>query len=67
MLILQKYYYPADLSDANLSVGYDQFIQRDEALKEHIDTLLDALTHIRLKDEDSSTSQADIVRGENVM
>ncbi|KAJ2959772.1 hypothetical protein NQZ79_g4790 [Umbelopsis isabellina] len=56
-----KYYYPADLSDADLSVGYEDFIQRDENLKEHIDTLLDALTHYRSKETDPLSSQADIV------
>ncbi|CAM0138236.1 unnamed protein product [Umbelopsis sp. WA50703] len=56
-----KYYYPADISDADLSVGYEQFIQRDENLKEHIDTLLDALTHYRSKESDPTLSQANIV------
>jgi cell division septum initiation protein DivIVA len=42
-------------------VGYEQFIQRDENLKEHIDTLLDALTHYRSKESDPTLSQANIV------
>jgi hypothetical protein len=58
---LQKYYLPADLSNANLSVGFDQFIQRDAELKEHIDTLLDALTHLRSKNTDSASIKANIV------
>jgi hypothetical protein len=58
---LKKYYLPADLSDADLSVGYDKFIQRDPELKEHIDTLLDALTIARSKNKDPSSITADIV------
>ncbi|KAG2184190.1 hypothetical protein INT44_009205 [Umbelopsis vinacea] len=56
-----KYYLPADLSDADLSVGYKEFIQRDPELKEHIDTLLDALTIARSKNEDPNATKADIV------
>jgi hypothetical protein len=61
LIRLKKYYLPADLSDADLSVGYDEFIQRDPELKEHIDTLLDALTHARSKNKDPDTITADIV------
>lgn len=42
-----------------MNVGYDQFIQRDESVSEHIDTLLDALTTVKQKHP--SDIQADIV------
>ncbi|KAG1169830.1 hypothetical protein G6F70_008113 [Rhizopus microsporus] len=58
-----KYYYPP--SGKDLNVGYDQFIQRDESVSEHIDTLLDALTTVKQKHP--SDIQADIVTWRGIM
>lgn len=54
----QKYYYPPAGKDLN--VGFDRFIQRDESVPEHIDTLLDALTQLNTNTDQKST--ADIVK-----
>ncbi|KAF7723122.1 decapping endonuclease targeting mRNA [Apophysomyces ossiformis] len=53
-----KYYY--EPTGKHLSVGYDQFIKRDETLKEHLDTLLDALTDAQQHSDDPSLTKADI-------
>ncbi|KAG1446202.1 hypothetical protein G6F56_009650 [Rhizopus delemar] len=56
-----KYYYPPSGKDLNF--GYDKFIQRDESVAEHIDTLLDALTEMN----NTSTASVDIVTWRGIM
>ncbi|KAG0176423.1 Dom-3 Z [Apophysomyces sp. BC1034] len=53
-----KYYY--EPTGKHLSVGYDRFIKRDETLKEHLDTLLDAMTDAQQRSEDPNLTKADI-------
>ncbi|KAI8076909.1 uncharacterized protein BX664DRAFT_367400 [Halteromyces radiatus] len=60
-----KYYYPATGTD--LTLGYDKFIQRDETVPEHLDTLLDAITDARLKSKDSHVTKANIVTWRGIM
>ncbi|KAG1191678.1 hypothetical protein G6F36_002159 [Rhizopus arrhizus] len=58
-----KYYYPPAGKDLN--VGFDRFIQRDESVPEHIDTLLDALTQLNTNTDQKST--ADIITWRGIM
>ncbi|CAO3621899.1 unnamed protein product [Cunninghamella blakesleeana] len=60
-----KYYYPATGTD--LSIGYDQFIQRNDTILEHLDTLLDALTDTRKKTKDDHLIKANIVTWRGIM
>ncbi|GES96748.1 RAI1-domain-containing protein [Rhizophagus clarus] len=54
-----RYYYPANLEDGNLSVGYENFIQRESEGPETIHPLLDALIHI--KETRGDSIKADII------
>lgn len=63
----QKYYYPPTLGKKDLNVGYDQMIQRDESIPEHIDTLLDALTEANAKQPQDKQITADIVTWRGIM
>ncbi|KAI9279752.1 RAI1 like PD-XK nuclease-domain-containing protein [Sporodiniella umbellata] len=58
-----KYYYPPTGKD--LTVGYNAFIQRDETMPEHLDTLLDALTE--WKSRETLSTQADIVTWRGIL
>ncbi|KAI7868172.1 hypothetical protein BDF14DRAFT_1725080 [Spinellus fusiger] len=60
-----KYFYPPNGKD--LFSGYDAFVQRDESLKEHLDTLLDALTDAQQKSEDPNLTRVDIVTWRGIM
>lgn len=37
-------------------------VQRDDSISEHLDTLLDALTHVRNQTEDKDKTTADFVK-----
>ncbi|KAI8059289.1 hypothetical protein BC940DRAFT_328364 [Gongronella butleri] len=61
-----KYYYPATGKD--LTVGFDKFIERDETVPEHLDTLLDALTDAKAKpNAHPDATKADIVTWRGIM
>ncbi|KAI9275589.1 RAI1 like PD-XK nuclease-domain-containing protein [Phascolomyces articulosus] len=65
-----KYYAKPQLTPAtpSLSYNYDRFIQRDETIPEHIDTLLDALTDAKSKNEvDNHNTNADIITWRGIM
>ncbi|KAI9267520.1 RAI1 like PD-XK nuclease-domain-containing protein [Helicostylum pulchrum] len=59
-----KYYYPPTGKDLNY--GYEDMVQRDDSIAEHLDTLLDALSHIRSKTPDNEIS-ADFVTWRGIM
>ncbi|KAI9499528.1 RAI1 like PD-XK nuclease-domain-containing protein [Zychaea mexicana] len=63
-----KYYAAPRLTSTtpSLSYNYDRFVQRDETIPEHIDTLLDALTDAKSKSTVDDT-QADIVTWRGIM
>ncbi|KAI8356103.1 hypothetical protein EDC96DRAFT_261549 [Choanephora cucurbitarum] len=60
-----KYYYPPTTGKKDLNEGYERMIQRDESISEHIDTLLDALTHFNSEAKEATT--ADIVTWRGIM
>ncbi|ORX44911.1 hypothetical protein DM01DRAFT_1295045 [Hesseltinella vesiculosa] len=61
-----KYYYAP--SGKDLTVGFDRFIQRDETVPEHLDTLLDALTDAKAKaNVPPEMTQANIVTWRGIM
>ncbi|KAI9308347.1 RAI1 like PD-XK nuclease-domain-containing protein [Cunninghamella echinulata] len=60
-----KYYYPATGTD--LSIGYDRFIQRDDSILEHLDTLLDAITDANNKIKDTNLTKANIITWRGIM
>ncbi|ORY92994.1 RAI1 like PD-XK nuclease-domain-containing protein [Syncephalastrum racemosum] len=63
---LKEYHEPRiDSRTPNLSSGYDKFVQRDESIPEHLDTLLDALTDCR--NTKSVDTKADIVTWRGIM
>lgn len=43
-----------------MNYGYEDRVERDDTVKEHLDTLLDALSHVR------STTQDDTITGDFV-
>ncbi|KAI8050035.1 RAI1 like PD-XK nuclease-domain-containing protein [Thamnidium elegans] len=59
-----KYYYPPTGKDLNY--GYKNLVQRDDSIAEHLDTLLDALSHIRSKTPDNEIT-ADFVTWRGIM
>lgn len=54
-----KYYYPPEGKDLNF--GFEDMVQRDDSISEHLDTLLDSLTDLKNKTEGSDMPQADII------
>ncbi|KAI8148932.1 RAI1 like PD-XK nuclease-domain-containing protein [Fennellomyces sp. T-0311] len=63
-----KYYAEPRLTAGtpSLSYNYDRFIQRDDSIPEHIDTLLDALTDAKSKNRNNPI-HADIVTWRGIM
>ncbi|KAI8968584.1 RAI1 like PD-XK nuclease-domain-containing protein [Mycotypha africana] len=57
-----KYYYPPGLKNEklDLNVGYERFLQRDESILEHIDTLLDALTEYKTRQSNNTIAESEV-------
>ncbi|KAI7891728.1 RAI1 like PD-XK nuclease-domain-containing protein [Mucor mucedo] len=60
-----KYYYPPTGKDLNH--GYKDMVQRNDTISEHLDTLLDALTHVRNQTEDKEKTTADFITWRGIM
>ncbi|ORX83401.1 RAI1-domain-containing protein [Basidiobolus meristosporus CBS 931.73] len=61
-----KYYYPPEVNN-NLSDNYDKYIERDQSIPEHIDALLECLTHIKETNKTPGLTEANFVCYRGIM
>ncbi|KAK9767201.1 decapping endonuclease targeting mRNA [Basidiobolus ranarum] len=61
-----KYYYPPELN-SSLSENYEKYIERDQSVPEHIDALLECLTHVKETKKIPGMTEADFVCYRGIM